>query len=303
MVSKKNILMIAVVLFSICLSGCGRQDKIRQPGHFDNLKYGENENQTLDITFPPKEDANGGLILLIHGGAWVEGDKKNDYTDGFTKRFEDSGCVIASMNYRFTSSENSVTISEMLDDIRRVLNFIKDTSEDYGIHTKNAMLVGWSSGGHMAELYGYKMSQEADIPVTCVTAYSGIADLTDKELFVDNPLDEILNRPMTDVGSCLCGYDFDKSNMEAALPYLMEASPVSYTKTAVPTIICHSEIDTYVNYETAVHLKEELDKNNIDNYFIDFPKSGHDLLLDPDSLSLSYEKIEEYVKKYCINGD
>ena len=97
------------------------------------------------------------------------------------------------MNYRFTSSENSVTISEMLDDIRRVLNFIKDTSEDYGIHTKNAMLVGWSSGGHMAELYGYKMSQEADIPVTCVTAYSGIADLTDKKLFVDNPLDEILN--------------------------------------------------------------------------------------------------------------
>ncbi|MGN1403849.1 MAG: alpha/beta hydrolase fold domain-containing protein [Ruminococcus sp.] len=294
--------MLLVLTFSGCSSESESQNANESESQsesfvtYSDLTYGEEPDQNMDIILPAEEHANGGVLLLIHGGAWVEGDKSNGYTDAFMNRYQESGYITATMNYRFTSE--SITIDDMLDDITSALNFIKTLSDQNGIPANKAMLIGWSSGGHMAELYSYSMADASDIEVTCVTAYSGIADLTDKDLFIDNPLDEILNRPMTDVVSCLCGYTFDASSISDAETYLEKASPIFYADTAVPTIICHSEIDTYVNYQTAQDLKAALDQYQIDNCFIDFPNSGHDLLLDPDSLTLSYEKIDEYAQKY-----
>ena len=293
---KRIFLLFIASLICFCSVGCKTTNENKMPSSFSNLAYGTDSSQIMDIILPSEEDSNGGVMLLIHGGAWIEGDKKNGYTDDFMEKYRDSGYIVATMNYR-TASE-SVKIDDMLDDVRSALNYIKKLSEESGLTADKAMLVGWSSGGHMAELYGYSMANSADIEVTCVTGYSGICDITDKDLYIDNPLDEILNRPMTDVVSLLCGYKFDGDTLSEVKPYLEKASPICYTDTAVPTIICHSEADTYVNYSTAVHLKNELESQNIDVTFIDFPKSGHDLLLDPESLESSYIAVSEYAEKY-----
>ncbi|MGN0174523.1 MAG: prolyl oligopeptidase family serine peptidase [Acutalibacteraceae bacterium] len=297
---KKIYLMLLTVIFVISFVGCGAEknsDKeSKTPITYSDIAYGEDANQNLTMVLPEKTNANGGVILLIHGGAWVEGDKYNDYTNGLINNYWQSGYITATMNYRFTSK--NIVIDDMLSDIKSALNFIKKQAADNGITTTKAMLVGWSSGGHMAELYAYSRANDADIEVACVVAYSGIADITDKSLYIDNPLDDILKRPMTDVVSCLCGFEFDSNSISNAEPYLKKASPITYVDTAVPTVICHSEADTYVNYQTAVRLKEQLDLRKIDNCFIDFPTSGHDLLTDSDSLELSHKKLIEYAKKY-----
>ncbi len=293
------VLILAAILVITLAEFRQRKEPGRESGEntiYSDIHYGKDEKQVMDIVMPHKDRANGGVMLLIHGGAWVEGDKNNGYTEAFINKYSDSGYIIATMNYRLASGD--ISLKDMLDDIESSLNYIKGAAAQNGISAGRAMLIGWSSGGHLAEMYAYTRAEAADIKVTCVTAYSGIADITDSSLYIDNPLDDILKRPMTGVVSNLCGYGFTAENLSDAKDYLAAASPITYADRAVPTIICHSSIDTYVSYSTAVNLKKALDERGIDNCFIDFPKSGHDLLLDEDSLELSYEKLYEYAKKY-----
>lgn len=297
---RKLFILTLGIWLAAFLGGCGKTANTPKETEalstYLDISYGEDSNQIMDIVLPRADKAKEGVILLIHGGAWVEGDKRNHYTDELMERYGQSGYIVATMNYRF-ASEN-ITVEDMLEDIEAALNFIKKIAAGNGINATKCMLTGWSSGGHLAELYAYTMAREADIEVTCVVAYSGIADLTDHGLYIENPLDEILNRPMTEVVSNLCGCQFNSSDISVAEPYMRKASPIAYAETAVPTVICHSAVDTYVSYDTAVHLKEQLEYYGIENCFIDFPNSGHDLLKDPDSLKLSYEKLEEYAQKY-----
>ncbi|MBL8866433.1 MAG: alpha/beta hydrolase, partial [Planctomycetia bacterium] len=64
-----------------------------------NVAYGEHPRQKFDF-WQAKSDKPTPLVLLIHGGGWVNGDKST-YGTGAIKPFLDAGISVASVNYRF----------------------------------------------------------------------------------------------------------------------------------------------------------------------------------------------------------
>ena len=54
----------------------------------------KDERQKYDLVFPKKAKGNLGLVLCIHGGGWVEGNK-NEYTDSLFQVSEEKGVAAA----------------------------------------------------------------------------------------------------------------------------------------------------------------------------------------------------------------
>ena len=56
---------------------------------FKNLAYGSHERQVMDLYLPQENDGEVGLILFIHGGGWIQGNK-DEYAEALKVACNDS---------------------------------------------------------------------------------------------------------------------------------------------------------------------------------------------------------------------
>ncbi len=99
----------------------------------------------LDVYYP--ENASGKLpvIVDVHGGGWMYGDKElnKNYCLWLAKR----GYVVVNMSYRLYPEINAV---EQLRDVAKALAFIKDKLADFPADEDDICLTGDSAGGMLA---------------------------------------------------------------------------------------------------------------------------------------------------------
>ena len=280
-----SVLLLASVVFCTC--ACGKKNtetpQTQQSGkagyiELNDVSYGDNKLQKFDIVMP-QSGANGGVIVMIHGGAWTDGGKGE--MNGFRYEFYEKGFTYAQIDYRF--AKNGLAMDDLLDDVTSALTGIKRTAAENGIELENAMLGGISAGGQMALLYSYSQRDESPIPVRCCVGMSAVSDMTAKSVWIGNPLDEYQSakNKMVKIGSRLCGFDFDESNFDEAVPYLEKISPLAYADNALPTILAHGVADDIIPYDIAVSMYDALKANGIECPFISFTNSGHTLESDP----------------------
>ena len=128
----KKIVYILMFLFLITLSSCD-SEKYKLIEHleyqeYQDIKYGHHKRNKLDLNLPANT-TNPGLILFIHGGSWVSGDKEA-YTNKM-KEWALKGYATCSINYRFISGK--FDYSDMLDDITNALKKVKELSSSIEI--------------------------------------------------------------------------------------------------------------------------------------------------------------------------
>lgn len=285
-----SVLLLAFIVFGVC--ACGKtgnemlndedtkaeEDAAADFIELNDVFYGDDMLHKLDIVMPDK-NANGGVIVMIHGGAWTDGGKgeMNKYRYDFYKK----GFTYAQIDYRF--AKNGLAMGDLLDDVTLALAGIKQTAAENGIELENAMLGGISAGGQMALLYSYSHREEAPLSVKCCVGMSAVSDMTARSVWINNPLDEYQSakNKMVKIGSRLCGFDFDESSFDDALPCLEKISPLAYAENAVPTILAHGVADDIIPYDIAVSMYNALNANGIECSFVSFTNSGHTLESDP----------------------
>src|SRR5882672_236964 len=73
----------------------------------ENIPYAGDtlKKHLLDIYIPPNTKAALPLVIWVHGGAWMLNDKHADmgYMKNTVRSFIDSGYVLASIDYRFST--------------------------------------------------------------------------------------------------------------------------------------------------------------------------------------------------------
>lgn len=111
---------------------------------FTNEKYGEHERNTFDIWLA-KSDEPTSLVIYIHGGGFVGGDKSKYYSSADLVRFLEAGVSVAVINYRFMN-EAPYGILASLNDSKRCLQFIRYHSEKYNIDKGRIACSGGSAG-------------------------------------------------------------------------------------------------------------------------------------------------------------
>lgn len=114
----------------------------------EDLSYGPHKMNVLDIYRPQNTQAKLPVIVSVHGGGWVYGDKKlySYYCADLAKR----GFVVVNFSYRL-SPENKFPCH--LEDTVSVFNWIKKNAHIFGIDLDYVFAVGDSAGGHILALY------------------------------------------------------------------------------------------------------------------------------------------------------
>ena len=234
-----------------------------------------NRRQTFDLVIPEGLSGSAGLVLCIHGGGWVEGDK-GAYADSLTQLSGEKGFAAAGMNYRYVSE--TVGFADILDDVSAALAAIREAGAACGVDFDRVLLTGISAGGHIALLYAYTRKDAAPIRPVCVVELCGPTDLEDGFYYAD---DNSVNRAVgpayfRGIISNGAGYPVDPDDLAAAAPALRRDSPVRHVGAdAVHTVFGHGERDGIVPYRNALDLDAALTANGVEHTFVSFPDSGH----------------------------
>lgn len=235
----------------------------------------KNKRQTYDLVFPKNASGNTGLVLCIHGGAWIIG-SKDSYTGSLFQVSEQKGVAAACINYRYASDK--VDFDDITDDISAALAAIKAKGAKYGVNFDRVLLTGISAGGHLSLLYAYTKKDTAPIKPACVVELCGPTDLEHPFFYApENGLNGAGNKDFTrNIVTNGIGCTFDPADFGTAREALKKYSPVNFVdENAVPTVFGHGEQDTLVPYENSLDLNAKLESFNVKHTFVSFPNSGH----------------------------
>jgi len=122
-----------------------------------NISYGPDPRQRLDFSHPGGEAA-APLVIFIHGGGWLRGDKQRLPAEGDRARLLAAGIAVATINYRLTPDH---PLPVPIDDAARAIQFLRHHASSYGIDSGRIALAGNSAGGCTA-LYLGCASDRAD---------------------------------------------------------------------------------------------------------------------------------------------
>lgn len=259
---------------------------------FEDVSYGEHERQILDLYIPEENDGTVGLILMIHGGAWIGGDK-SAYTQTAKKVAKDYGYAAASINYRYLSED--VNMYDILADIESAVAKIKALGEEKGVKIEKMLLTGHSAGGHLSMLYAYSKASVSAIEPVAVVDYSGPTDLTNEEYWTNN----LGEGTAAQLISWATGKNITVTeDLTTYRNEILAVSPIAYVNTAVPTVIAHGEKDSIVPYQNAVDLDAALTVADVKHDFVSYPNSDHDLGNDKDCEEKAYSLYIEYAAAY-----
>jgi len=298
-------------LLSVCLfltgvvglfgAGCKEEEKremqIVEYGActaYIDVAYGDHERHAMDVCIPNGASGEVGVIVLIHGGGWMAGDKET-YRSSLEYWSGTQGFVTIALNYRYASLEDGVHVADLLNDITSALYKAKNFGAEKGVELNKALLSGGSAGAHLSLQYAYTKADVAPIAPKAVCSFSGPTDLTDRNYYRDS----VLLEPIIDMIKNVSGIEFDRSNFDEAVPYLRQASPIEYvTENTVPTIICQGQLDDIVPLSNGIALADKLTKYGVENELFIYSNSGHGLESDPEIAKQADALMLEYARKY-----
>ena len=150
----------------------------------DGKDYEKNERNIYDLYIPQyaldRKNETNGIILWIHGGAWIEGTK--DGMDAFCKLYSQQGYISATLSYTLLNSPHKdFNIFKILDEITACVKAIKNQLINEGFAGDKLKLVigGYSAGGHLTLLYSY-LIKKFEIPIEFLIDYVGPVGLYPK---------------------------------------------------------------------------------------------------------------------------
>lgn len=290
MISKITAIIVAIVTMISNLSGIIPSRQV----YYNDVAYGTAERQVMDVCFPADVDKTEGVVLFIHGGAWMTGDKSS-YSSRIQNISKTVGCITATMNYRYISGD--VHCKDILKDISGALAKIKAMAETRGITCDKVMLIGASAGAHLSLLYAYTQGEKAPIKPCAVAAYSAPADLSSEKFIKESSLLPV--GKTLQLLSYLTGTNLLKLNSSQIKSTLYTYSPIKYAATAnIPTLVVHGKLDTVVPIDDTYRLVEKLRVNGVTHTFIELPDSGHGLDNDAYLMSKSDQVFVDFVNMY-----
>jgi acetyl esterase/lipase len=119
--------------------------------------------QRLDVYWPEAGDGPFPVIVSIHGGAFMGGDKGDVQVIPMLQGL-DRGYVVVSINYRMSGE---ATFPALVQDAKAAIRWVRGNSATHGFQADRIAAWGGSAGGYLASMLGVSY---------------GIADLEDLSL-------------------------------------------------------------------------------------------------------------------------
>ncbi|MBR6813760.1 MAG: alpha/beta hydrolase [Tidjanibacter sp.] len=302
---------VVLVLLFFVLFAHGMEKQSRESGFYEewsakdgikveNVVYGDNERHRLDIYYPSEGPTeNAGLILFIHGGSWLGGDKAD--RDDECHRLTKQGYITATMNYRLLGKSYEASIQAMLDDIAAAIATIKSEAAARGYNISQMAISGQSAGAHLAMLFALKSPERSVVPIKFVVSMVGPADLsnvlgvdvdalTDEQVIESGQLLQTLSGVAADAGSV---------TRESIAESLADYSPITFVDTeSVPLLGAYGGKDPIVRKYNYDVLKEAYETAGVEHTLFLFPEADHSLYGAPELTAEYYKEFFKFAKTY-----
>ena len=123
--------------------------KPRNVDSIENISYAEDDKwHLLDVYHPRKATGPLPVIVNIHGGAWVYGDKK--VYAPYCMYLASRGFAVINASYRLAPRH---TFPAPLEDVGKMVEWVFHHADEYGLDLSNLFFVGDSAGAHLATAY------------------------------------------------------------------------------------------------------------------------------------------------------
>ena len=215
----------------------------------ENVAYGLRARHRLDLfrTQTPREHRP--LIVFVHGGAWMHGDKKDYRFIG--EAFAKEGFDVAVINYHLAPEH---IFPASIDDLSLALNYLNVHQLKYQISTEKVVLMGHSAGAFnvMSALY-----HPQPYEIQCRSQITAIIGLAGPYHF-DYKGDPI----------CADAFDQNRPYQEVMPYYFVESNTVKH-------YLLVAENDDVVGLSNAVDLDRRLKEKGNYSQLWTVPRIGH----------------------------
>ncbi|NQX76103.1 alpha/beta hydrolase [Gilvibacter sp.] len=245
------------------------------------VSYGADPLQRYDLYLPAGRTAlTTKVIVLVHGGGWVSGDKEDMTPFIDLIQTELPQYAIVNLNYKLADLENPAFPNQFLD-VKAALAQIKAQANELQIVPEFA-LIGTSAGAHLSLMMDYVYDDEDWVKMVC--SIVGPTDFTDP-FYSENPEYQIL-------------FDFlvDESAYAADTDYAVATSPVfQVNASSAPTIMFYGNEDPLVPISNGTNLEAALADASISHSFTIYD-GGHGDDWSPEN----YENLQQQLVAYIL---
>ena len=114
-----------------------------------DVAYGTDPAQRMDVYLPA--NAHGvPVIVMVHGGAWMFGDKSNrSVVEPKATHYNDAGIAFVSVDYRMLPKAAPMAQAE---DVADALAYVQKHAAAWGVDPARVVLMGHSAGAHLVAL-------------------------------------------------------------------------------------------------------------------------------------------------------
>lgn len=119
------------------------------PAAAADISYGPSREQTLEVHAPAgAHDAP--ILVMVHGGAWIVGDKDNPgVIDGKLAHWGSQGAIVVSVNYRLWPDASPL---QQAADVASALAWVQRHAREWHGDPSRIVLMGHSAGAHLVSL-------------------------------------------------------------------------------------------------------------------------------------------------------
>lgn len=253
------------------------------------------ERNKLDLYLHEKA-GNGGpmpLIIWVHGGAWLGGDKSHCPA----RRFVSRGYAVASINYRL--SQHAIFPAQ-LEDCKAAVRWLRANAGQYNIDPKRFGAWGASAGGHLVALLGTtgnikdfdkggNLKFSSGIQTVC--DFFGPTDFTKMSQFASSMQHDAADSPESKlVGGAI------QDNKDAC----QRANPITYvSRDDPPFLIVHGDKDPLVPHNQSELLYQALKDAGVPVSFHTVEGGGHGGFTSTDIDKM----VEDFFDRYLMPND
>ncbi|MCU1338276.1 MAG: Alpha/beta hydrolase fold-3 domain protein [Bryobacterales bacterium] len=244
---------------------------------FENIEYSHPGSVSLAMdAYVPDGSGPFPAAIIVHGGAWVTGDRRHSVEPLFAPLAE-AGFAWFSISYRLVNVLNppsipdlissATTLTDAVTDVRTAIAYVREHAAEFHIDPERIALIGESAGAQLASMAALRPgTPDVAETVQGVIAFYGPSDLP--------KLVQTSRRIPDSVRRAVRGSPFEA----ILLAGLRDLSPINWVrKEAPPFLLIHGTADGLVPFEQSEQMCEALKKAGADCELHSVPGGGHGL--------------------------
>lgn len=160
MFRKFSVIVCVVLLAMLVVAGCGGPSVMPgssgtfssvAPTHKDLAYADVSSAQKLDLYIPTSGNGPFPVVIMVHGGGFMFGDKADGGGLTGVDQLLAAGYVVASINYRLSGEAN---YPAQIHDAKAAVRFLRANAETYNLNPDKFGAWGASAGGNLVSLLG-----------------------------------------------------------------------------------------------------------------------------------------------------